>query len=130
MGGHSELAAFIESLHSSTDSVPLMIHFKCSFVPVGVFCAMIASLVAQKDTLGWGLLEPRNGHNLFKNKATFDVNDAYNITLISKPKRFEIHIARISTTDRALEEICLHVVAHCAYIAIIYGGTQKCTKIA
>ena len=102
-----------EELHmeqSSTDPVPLMIHFKCGFVPVGVFCAMIASLVARKDTLGWSLLEPRNGHNLFKNKATFDVNDAYNITLISKPKRFEIHIARISTTDRALEEICLHVV--------------------
>ena len=102
-----------EELHMEqrpTDPVPLMVHFKCGFVPVGVFCAMIASLVARKDTLGWSLLEPRNGHNLFKNKATFDVNDAYNITLISKPKRFEIHIARISTTDRALEEICLHVV--------------------
>ena len=102
-----------EELHmeqSLTDPVPLMIHFKCGFVPVGVFCAMIASLVARKDTLGWSLLEPRNGHNLLKNKATFHVNDAYNITLISKPKRYEIHIARISTTDRALEEICQHVV--------------------
>ena len=37
---------------SPTDPVPLMIHFKCGFVPIGVFCAMIASLVAQKDTLG------------------------------------------------------------------------------
>ena len=50
-----------EELHmeqSLTDPVPLMIHFKCGFVPVGVFCAMIASLVAQDDMLGWILSEP------------------------------------------------------------------------
>ena len=102
-----------EELHmeqSPTDPVPLMIHFKCGFVPVGVFCAMIASLVAQKDTLGWILLEPRDGHILFKNKVTFRINGAYNITLISKPKQYEIHIARIADTERALEEICQHVL--------------------
>ena len=33
-----------------------------------------------------------------------------NYTLTSKPMWYEIHIARISTTDRALEEICQHVV--------------------
>ena len=102
-----------EELHleqSPTDPVPLMIRFKCGFVPVGVFCAMIASLVAQEDTLGWILQEPRDGHNLYKNKVTFRINGAFNITLISKPKQYEIHIARISTTDRALEEICVHVL--------------------
>ena len=101
-----------EELHMEerpTDPVPLMIHFKCGFVPVGVFCAMIACLVAQEGTLGWILQEPRDGHNLFKNKVTFRINGAYNVTLISKPKQYEIHIARISDTDRALEEICLHV---------------------
>ena len=95
---------------SLTDPVPLMIHFKCGFVPVGVFCAMIACLVTQEDTLEWILQEPEDGHNLCKNKVTFRINGAYNITLISKPKRYEIHIARFSTTDKALEEICQHVV--------------------
>ena len=102
-----------EELHvkqSSTDPVPLMIHFKCGFVPVGIFCAMIASLVAQKDTFGWILQGPRDGHNLFKNKVTFRINGTYNITLISKPQRYEIHVACISDTDRALEEICRHVL--------------------
>ena len=102
-----------EELHmeqSPTDPVPLMIHFKCGFVPVGVFCAMIASLVAQEDTLGWILQEPRDGQNLYKNKVTFRIDGSYNITLISKPKRYEIHIACITTTDRTLKEICVHVL--------------------
>ena len=102
-----------EELHmkqNPTDPVPLMVHFKCGYVPVGMFCAMIASLVAEESTRGWILLEPKDGHTLCKNKATFHVNGAYNITLISKPKRYEIHIARISTTDRAMEEICQHVM--------------------
>ena len=108
-----------EELHleqSPTDPILLMIHFKCGFVPVGVFCAMIARLVAQEDIFGWILQVPHKYHSnkgdhiLCKNKVTFRINGAYNITLISKPKRYEIHITRISTTDRALEEICLHVL--------------------
>ena len=102
-----------EELHmkqNSTDPVPLMIHFKCGFVPVGVFCAMIASLVFQEDTLRWKLLKPRDGYILSKNKVTFRINGAIDITLISKPKRYEVHIARISTTDKTLEEICQHVL--------------------
>ena len=95
---------------SPTDPVPLMIHFKCGFVPVGVFCAMIANLVTQKDTLRWILQEPKDGHNLCKNKVTFRINGTYNITLISKPKWYEIHIARFLTTNRALEEICQQVL--------------------
>ena len=106
-----------EELHMElkpTPLVPLMTHFKCGFVPVGVFCAMIASLVGQKDTLGWILQEPckhQSGPILRKNKATFRVNGTYDVTLISKPKWYEMHIACISTADRvALVEICSHVV--------------------
>jgi len=95
---------------SLTDPDPLMIHFKCGFVPVGVFCAMVANLVAREDNLGWILQEPRDGYNLCKNKVTFRINGAYNITLISKPKWYEVHITRISTTHRALGEICKHVL--------------------
>ena len=93
---------------SPTDPVPLMIHFKCGFVPVGVFCAMIANLVGQKDS--WKVLEPRYGHVLYKNRVTFQINRAYKLTLISKRKWYEIYIARISTKGRALEEMCQHVL--------------------
>ena len=55
-----------EELHieqSSTDPVPLMISFKCGFVPIGMFCAMIASLVARKDNLGCILQEPHKNRS-------------------------------------------------------------------
>ena len=95
---------------SLKDPVPLMICFKCGFVPVGVFCAMIASLVAQKDTLGWILHLNDRDHSLCKNRATFQICDGtYDVTLISVPKWFEIHIARSphsATPDKALQEIC------------------------
>ena len=109
-----------EELHmeqNPTDPVPLILHFKCGFVPVGVFCAKIASLVAQKATVGWILQEPHKQHSkkggqiLCKNKATFRINGTYDVTLISKPKWYEIYIACISTTDRAaLVDICSHVL--------------------
>ena len=82
---------------SLKDPVPLMICFKCGFVPVGVFCAMIASLVAGGK---WKLLEPRddkNDHILCKNKVTFRMYSTYDITLISRPKRYEIHVDHVAT---------------------------------
>ena len=106
-----------EELHmkpNPTGPAPLMICFKCGFVPIGVFCAKIASLVGHKGTLGWILQEPykhKCGHILSKNRATFRINGAYDVTLISKPKWYEIHIACISTAGKtALVEICSHVV--------------------
>ena len=88
---------------STTDPLPpLMIHFKCGFVPVGVFCAKIASLVSQ----GWKL-HNKSGHILCKNRATFRIFDGtYDITLISIPKWFEVHIACIASPDKPLHEIC------------------------
>ena len=110
-----------EELHikqCSTDPAPLMINFKCGFVPIGVFCAMISSLVTQKDIIGWILQEPyrhpsQDNHILCKNKATFRINAAYDVTLVSKAKRYEIHITCISTTvtDKAtLVEVCSHIL--------------------
>ena len=110
-----------EELHmkqSSRDPAPLMINFKCGFVPIGVFCATLASLVVQKDILGWILQEPcqnrsQDNHILCKNKATFRINAAYDVTLVSKAKRYEIHITCFSTavTDKAtLIEYCGHVL--------------------
>ena len=105
---HAEEELHIEP--SSTDPIPLIIHFKCGFVPIGVFCAMIASLVSQLDTLRWTLLDPSYGHILCKNKIIFRINGAYDLTLISKAKWYEIYIARISTKGQALEKMCRHVL--------------------
>ena len=102
-----------EELHieqSFTDPAPLIIHFKCGFVPIGVFCAMIASLVSQLDTLRWTLLDPSYGHTLCKNKIVFRISGAYDLTLISKPKWYEIYIVRISTKVQPLENMCRHVL--------------------
>ena len=90
-----------------TDPAPLMIRFKCSFVPIGVFCAKIAKLVA----LGWKLLKPSDHYTLYKNKVTFRIDGAYDITLISKPKRYEVHIVCIQENkDRAWIKICQDVL--------------------
>ena len=117
-----------EELHmkqKSVNPIPLMICFKCGFVPIGVFCATITSLVAQKDSLGWILQEPCKCHSqdkynhktctktLCKNKATFRIDSTYDITLISKIKRYEIYIACILKTVKGwatLVEICHHVL--------------------
>ena len=110
-----------EELHmkqSCTDPAPLVIRFKCGFVPTGVFCATVASLVAQKHSRGWILQKPckyrsQEYHILCKNKATFRINAAYDVTLISKAKRYEIHVGCILTTvtdGTKLVEVCGHVL--------------------
>ncbi len=100
--------------HSSTDLVPLIICFTCGFVPVGVFCAMIASLVAQEDTLGWELLEPseHNDYYLCKNKVTFRMDYAYDITLVSRPKWYEIHVVCTpnATSHKTLGQVSREVL--------------------
>ena len=103
-----------EELHmkqSSTDPAPLMIRFKCGSVPVGVFCATIASLVAH----GWEpcKFQAHHRHTLCKDKVTFRIDDTYDVTLISKVKRYEIYIAYILETVKELAtflEVCSHVL--------------------
>ena len=102
--------------HNSIDPAPLLIRFKSGIVPVGVFCASIASLVARKDQLGWILMEPQSSdYTLYKNRVTFRVNrysGSYDVTLISKPKQYEAHITLCSpsTSDGPSHDICKHVL--------------------
>ena len=104
--------------HNSVDPAPLLIHFKSGIIPVGVFCASIASLVARKK-LGWTLMEPRRpgnqcSYSLYKNRVTFRVHiqgASYDVTLISKPKRYEVHITLpCSRTRRPSHNTCKHVL--------------------
>ena len=92
-----------------------MIHFMHGFVSVHVFCTTIASLVAQKDILGWILQNCADIalKIICNNKATFWINTANDVTLIPKANQIEIHITCISTTvtkGDILEEICSHVL--------------------
>ena len=102
--------------HNSVDPAPLLIRFKSGIVPVGVFCASIASLVARKDQLGWILMEPQSSdYTLYKNRVTFRVSrwsGSYDVTLISKPKQYEAHIILCSpsTSDGPSHDICKHVL--------------------
>ena len=101
--------------HNSVDPAPLLIRFKSGIVPVGVFCASIASLVARKDQLGWILMDPQSsGYTLYKNRVAFRVSrysGSYDVTLISKPKRYEVHITLVrSPTTRPSCDICKHVL--------------------
>ena len=99
------------------DPAPLMIHFKCGYAPAGLFCATVASLISRKKTLGWQLSELSVAHveasdmtfTLYKNKMTFCTAD-YDITLISLPKRYEVHIARQKRGNLSTEKCCFNVL--------------------
>ena len=104
--------------HNYSDPAPLLIRFKSGIITVGEFCASIASVVARKK-LGWTLQEPQRsgtqcGCTLHKNCIAFRVNKysgSYDITLISKPKRYEVHITLFrSPTGRPSHDICKHVL--------------------
>jgi coiled-coil and C2 domain-containing protein 1 len=75
---------------------PLMIHFKGGFVPFGVFCASIAHLLA-KRMQEWKLHKGK----VMKNKVTFNVNQKYFITLISRLQYFEIQVHGHSQVPKA-----------------------------
>ena len=105
--------------HNSVDPAPLLIRFKSGIIPVGVFCASIASLVARKDQLGWTLMEPQRpgnqcSYSLYKNRVTFRVHiqgASYDVTMISKPKRYAVHITLVRPpTRRPSHDICNHVL--------------------
>ena len=104
--------------HSPADPAPLLIRFKSGIIPVGVFCASVASIVAHKDQLRWTLMEPRSGtqggYSLHKNRVIFRVNrynGSYDVTLISKPKQYEVHIQTICTPSGSpSHKICQHVL--------------------
>ena len=104
--------------HNPVDPAPLLIRFKSGIIPIGVFCASVASVVARKK-LGWALLEPQRpgnqcSYSLYKNRVTFRVHiqgASYDVTLISKPKRYEVHITLpCSRTRRPSHNTCKHVL--------------------
>jgi GTPase SAR1 family protein len=73
---------------------PVMIHYECGYVPIGMFCALIANLIGRghKYDPKWSLCEKKE---VYKNKVSFIVGVEYDIvTLISHPTYYEITISR------------------------------------
>ena len=82
---------------------PLMIRFKCGFVPTGVFTAMMANLASQQS-----LKMIVNG--IRKNRVQFYFGKAFDmVTLICKAKHFEIHISRRPAAKTSTHEVCTAV---------------------
>ena len=100
---------FSPSSMSEAMPSPVVIHFPGGFVPFGVFCAGIAHLIAQLDSLSpqWQLCDDQ----VMRNKIRFIIDGAFFATLVSRPQYIMVHVeqhpkARCKST---LEVICSKV---------------------
>ena len=94
-------------IHScgESDPAPLMLRYDCGYVPVGMFPSMITNLVSQKVG-GWKMMEK----DIRKNRVQFRVGeDCDTVTLISRPRYFEIAISRSKGVRISNEILCSHV---------------------
>ena len=94
-------------IHScgESDPAPLMLHYDCGYVPVGIFPSMITNLISQK-LRGWKMMDK----DIRKNRIQFRVGeDCDTVTLISRPRYFEITISRSKGFQTPTELLCSHV---------------------
>ena len=90
----------IYSSHIPHLSASMMIRYKCGFVPLGIFPAIIAHLVGHSPLK---LIE----HNIKKNCVQFRYGTDYDkVTLIYRTKYFEIHIMREHTIITPTHKVC------------------------
>ena len=88
-----------------SDPAPLILHYDCGYIPVGVFPSMITNLVSQQRE-DWNLIERR----LYKNKVQFHVGqDCDTVTLMSHPRYFEIAVSRTAKFSTRTESLCANV---------------------
>ena len=89
------------------ESAPLLVHFKCGYVPTGVFPFIITKLASgQHDN--WKLIE----EGLFKNMAQFHVQvekDIDKVTLLSHPQYIEVAITRKPGYQDSTKIVCTKV---------------------
>ena len=80
----------LQNVQSCADVAPLIIRYKCGYMPFGVFSALIINLVSSK-TINWRFKEdcPR------RNKIEFMVGEDYDtVTLISQPTFLKVVLYR------------------------------------
>ena len=99
-----ELNQWWDSNYSPLSPAPLFIRYKCGFVPIGIFPAIIAQLVSI-DFLD--LID----EDIKKNRVQFQImrGNYDRVTLISQPKYYAVHITRESSADTSAHEVCSEV---------------------
>ena len=84
-------------------SVSVLIRYKCGFVPLGIFPAATANLVGHSSLT---LIQ----RGIKKNRVQFRYGcDADVVTLISRPKHYEVRVTRLSSAKTPLHEVCVEV---------------------
>ena len=84
-------------------SASVLIRYKCGFVPLGIFPAATANLVGHSSLT---LIQ----RGIKKNRVQFRYEcDADVVTLISRPKYYEVRITRLSSAKTPLHEVCVKV---------------------
>ena len=84
-------------------SASILIRYKCGFVPLGIFPAATANLIGHSSLT---LIE----RGIKKNRVQFRYGcDADVVTLISRPKHYEVRVTRLSSTKTPLHEVCVEV---------------------
>ena len=96
-----ELVKWWETTSSPLSPAPLFIRYECGFSLIGIFPAMIASLVGNKALQ----LIVRG---IKKNRVQFTMlsGDYDTFTLISQPKYYAVHITRESFAEIPTHQVC------------------------
>ena len=98
-----ELDAFYKDTLTPNSIAPLMVRYKCGFVPIGVFPAMIASLIANKS---FRLTEER----MMKNRVQFHFGSLLAlVTFISQPKFYVIIISELPIIQHDPHKECVEI---------------------
>lgn len=98
-----ELDSFQKNVSGSHSVAPIMIRYKCGFVPFGVFPAIIASLIGNKS-----LKLIKTG--IKKNRVQFRHGpDRTLVTFMSWPTYYEIKVQRLPTAKTQPHEECVDI---------------------
>ena len=100
---------------------PLLVTFKCGFVPLGLFCGMVSHLITQGVTpngiLGvkWELCTG-SGVNVCRNLATFKIDETkdFRVTLIAFEHCYEIRM--YVSTERGVSNKCKIVLSTILFV--------------
>ena len=95
-----ELAKWWNEASRQVSPAPVFITYKCGFVPIGVFPAVIAKLSGSADL-------KLKIKGIKKNRVEFQFgHDFDTLTLISHPKYYAVHIARRERAKTPTHEVC------------------------
>ena len=96
----------IPDLKEDTDPAPLLLHYKCGYMPAGLFPALLANLISQQRE-DWEMITD----GLFKNRVEFLVGEDFDtVILISHPRYFEIAIIRVEDFQTPSDLLCAIVL--------------------